>query len=306
MSRNLKYQFKNAIDNNFKESMDKHSIKHVEGIGNGKIFSYSDRKNLIDFSANLSNYLKLNYLEIKKITDIKIEHLQSFFNAKSEECSYLTMLQYQSKLKKLEILVNKTYNIKVNLSTGYIIPVTDKNSAKIRSIDMQKEEYQKLLITMQESRSPAKIGIELSARFGLRVSEVVKLQMRDLDLENGVLRIIDSKGKKSRNIELTEEEITFCARIKEVGNENKRIVPLREDSVNKYLRRKLDECGLKQKFASAKTGIHSIRKMAAQNYYDRCRKSGYSITESLSLTSVYLGHGRNRDVLMKEYILNIN
>ncbi len=154
MSRNLKYQFKNAIDVNFKENMDKHSIKHIEGIGNGKIFSYSDRKNLIDFSANLSNYLKINYPEIKMINDIKTEHIQAFFNEKSEKCSYFTMKQYKAKLNKLEVLVNKTYNIKVNLSSGYILPIADKNTSKIRNIDMKKEEYEKLLIAIQNSKSP--------------------------------------------------------------------------------------------------------------------------------------------------------
>lgn len=305
MSRNLKYQFKNAIDVNFKENMDKHSIKHIEGIGNGKIFSYSDRKNLIDFSANLSNYLKINYPEIKMINDIKTEHIQAFFNEKSEKCSYFTMKQYKAKLNKLEVLVNKTYNIKVNLSSGYILPIADKNTSKIRNIDMKKEEYEKLLIAIQNSKSPAKTGIQLSAKFGLRVCEIVKLQGRDLDIRNGILKIVDSKGGRDRNIDLTEEEIEFCKKVKSCVGENERIVPLRQDSVNKFLSRKLGECGLKEKFASAKTGIHSIRKMAAQNYYNRCREAGYSIEESLSLTSLYLGHGKNRAELMKEYILSI-
>ena len=44
-NRSLKYQFLRAIDNNFREGMDKHSDKR-NGIRNtGRVYSYSDRKN---------------------------------------------------------------------------------------------------------------------------------------------------------------------------------------------------------------------------------------------------------------------
>lgn len=56
-TRNIKYQFKHCIDIHFKEGMDKHSLK-LQGKDNSKIYSYSDRKNLIDLSSNLNIKLK--------------------------------------------------------------------------------------------------------------------------------------------------------------------------------------------------------------------------------------------------------
>lgn len=304
MARNLKYQFKNAIDKNFKEGMDKHSMKHSEGIGEGRIYSYSDRRNLIDFTANFSNYMNENYREIKMIREIRLEHIQAFFNEKSHTCSKTTMIQYESKFRKVEQLVNETYKIKANLTQGYVIPV-DKNASKIRNISMNREEYKRVLEVIENSRSAARIGIELSGRFALRVSEIVNLQGRDIDIKNNVIHIVDSKGGRDRDIVIREQDRTFCEKLKEQYQERERIVPLKEDSVNKFLNRALEQTELKDRFKNAKTGIHSIRKMVAQEYYDRCRSQGLSIKESLDSTSKYLGHGANREVLMKEYILNI-
>lgn len=57
-NRNLKYQFKNVIDRHFVEGMDKHSIKKNRDMNGERIFSYSDRKNLIDLSCSFANYMK--------------------------------------------------------------------------------------------------------------------------------------------------------------------------------------------------------------------------------------------------------
>ena len=53
MARNLKYQFKYAIEQSFRPGTDKHSTKNnpAENGNNGlRTLSYADRKNLIDVS----------------------------------------------------------------------------------------------------------------------------------------------------------------------------------------------------------------------------------------------------------------
>lgn len=305
MARNLKYQFKNAIDKNFKEGMDKHSLKRSEGLGNGRIYSYADRKNLIDFSSNFSNYMRVNFSYVKMARDIKPEHIQKFFNEKSKNCSKATIEQYRSKFSKLEKLVNKTYNTNISYSKGYILPISKENTEKIRNVSMSREEYSRLQNVINNSTSSARIGIELSARFGLRVAEVTKLQGRDIDLNKGVLRVVDSKGARSRDITIQRNDKVFCEALKRNIGDMQRVVPLRENSVNVFLNRSLEKCDLKEKYSSAKTGIHSIRKMAAQDFYNKCREEGKSMKISLQETSIWLGHGRDRMELMKEYIENI-
>ena len=109
VGKNLKHQFIHAIEDNFKEGMDKHSMKANGQRNDGKIFSYSDRKNLIDVACNFSNYMKENYKDIKMVKDIKVEHIQNFLNQKSNECSNATLKQYESKFNKLEKIINNTY-----------------------------------------------------------------------------------------------------------------------------------------------------------------------------------------------------
>ncbi|OBY12502.1 tyrosine-type recombinase/integrase [Clostridium paraputrificum] len=302
MGRNLKHQFINAINKNFKECMDKHSAKHSDGIGTEKIYSYADRKNLLDVACNFANYMKHEHSEIRMVKDIKEEHIQGFFNEKAKECSYLTLEQYRSRFNKLEKLVKNTYHVEVNYSRGYDIPITREQTEKLRSISMSKQEYSQLSGCIEASRSAAVPGIHLSARFGLRVSEISKLQGRDIDLERNVIRIIGSKGGRDREIPIRSHERSFCEEIKREVREHERVVPLRSNSINTFLQRSLEKCGLREKYSSAKTGIHSIRKMAAQNHYDECRANGMSIREAKQDTSQWLGHGKDRLELMNEYI----
>jgi integrase/recombinase XerC len=43
----------------------------------------------------------------------------------------------------------------------------------------------------------------LGAHGGLRISEMLKLQWRDMDLRNGVLKVLEGKGKKRRSVPMT-------------------------------------------------------------------------------------------------------
>ena len=98
--RNLKYQFLQAINNSFRENMDKHSDK-ANGIRNtDKIYSYSSRSNLIDLSANFANYMRENYPEIHKVNEVQTKHIQGFLNSKTESCSQSTLNQYSAQFCK--------------------------------------------------------------------------------------------------------------------------------------------------------------------------------------------------------------
>lgn len=302
MGRNLKYQFLFAINNNFKEKMDKHSLKKQGKMNGTRIFSYADRKNLIDFSANFSNFLKEKYPNIKLAKDIKSEHIQAFLNEKSQMCSKKTLEQYVSKFNKLENLLNASYGDHFNYK-GYFIPVTKENT-KIRQISMSEGDFKKLRQAFSNTNSNAKTGIELAHRCGLRVSEVTKLKYKDIDLENNVIRIVDSKGKRSRDIPIQHKDLQYFTELKQMGkNVNSRVCPVQVGSINTAIRRKLLELGLADKYE--KTTIHAIRKMYAQDRFNTLRKEGNSIQKSLGIVSVELGHGENRKELMRQYVLDI-
>lgn len=302
MGRNLKYQFLHAIDKNFSEGMDKHSIK-ADGKMNGtRIFSYSDRKNLIDTASNFSNFIKNTHPEIKQVKDIKAEHIQSFLNSKSATCSTATLKQYESKFNKLEKIVNNTYNCNANYR-GFSTP-NGANATKIRNSAMSKGDFKRLESSFSNSNSSAKVAIQLTARAGLRVSECTKLQGRDINLQKGTIHVADGKGGRDRDIQMRPEDKQFWTDLKAQYNDYERLCPVKEDSINKAIQREMEKIELKDKYSD--TSIHCIRKMYAQEQFDRYRDEGMETREALGAVSVDLGHSTDRIELMKEYVLNIH
>lgn len=301
MAKNLKYQFLYAINSNFKEGMSKHSIKAEKKMDGTRVFSYADRKNLIDVASNFSNYMKQNYSDVKQVKDINAEHIQSFLNSKANTCSKATLQQYSSKFNKLEKIVNNTYNTNANYS-GHVTPSGAENT-KIRSVAMSRNDFEKLRNSFSNSTSSAKQAIELTARAGLRVSETVKLQGRDINIEKGTIHVADGKGGRDRDVQIRAEDKQYFADLKASVSDYERICPVQSDSINKAVLNHMKSIGIADKYED--TSIHAIRKMYAQEQYDSYREQGMTITESLGAVSVDLGHSENRIELMKEYVLNI-
>ncbi len=290
-TRNIKYQFKYCIDNHFKEGMDKHSIKRSEK-DNSKIYSYADRKNLIDLSANFANWIKENYAEIRQLKDINSTHIQEFLNEKAYNCSQKTLEQYQSHFRKLEKLCNSTYNINVDFHSA-VTPISIKNGGgKIRNIMCSDAQYQSLLKTTNNNLKSALI---LSKNFGLRASECSKLQYKDIK-EDGIY-IADSKGKRSRFVKAeNKEQQEILKQFRQEGNG--RIINVQTSSLQQAFNR---EC--KRKGIHFQNGaFHTLRKNFATAKYKEYREKGETVQQALDSVSHALGHGFNRNQLMKEYI----
>jgi len=301
MGKNLKHQFIHAIEDNFKEGMDKHSIKANDIRNDGKVFSYADRKNLIDIASNFSNYMKVNYPDIRQVKEVRAEHIQGFFNDKAKECSNATLKQYQAKFNKLEKVVNKTYNINTKYK-GYTLPLAKENT-KIRDSSMSKEDFKKLEKAFNNSNSSAKVAIQLTSRAGLRVSECTKLQGRDINLKDGVIHVEGGKGGRNRDVPMREQDKQYFSSLKSNVGDRERVCPVQSDSINKSIDRAMKREGIRNKYSD--TSIHCIRKMYAQEEFNRCRSEGIEIKQALQRVSVLLGHGEDRIELMRQYVLNI-
>lgn len=304
MSRNLNYQFKNAIDESFNGGgVDKHSAKHT-GNSMGNVYSYAERSNLLELSHQIGDYVKVNY-GVRMVKDIQSSHVQNFLNSKAETCNANTLSQYASRINKLESIVNNVYHVNTEWNKDLIVPPSLISNDKTRDVAMTRADYNSIMQYAQSSNSQAKIAIELAGRFGMRVAETCKLEPRDINFNEMKLHIHESKGGRSRDIPITAGDVQFLKSI--IGNKTpeQKIVNIKEDSVNRFLSRIEEKLGI-EKYKTARTGIHSIRKMTAQEKYDQFREHGFSKKESMSKVSEYLGHGKDRIDIVKAYISNIH
>ena len=313
MAKNIKYQFKYAIEQSFKAGADKHSMKRNEAENGNRgttTFSYSDRKNLIDVSANFSNWMKENHNDIKQLKDITSNHIQEFLNHKAETCTSATVKQYQDKFTKLEKLVNDTYT-KANVSyTNTVMPTCSNNTEQLRSKTMSESDYNKLnnhLSNNCRSDNGAK-ALQLGYHAGLRVSEIAKLQQRDIKINSdgtATVSVIGGKGGRDREVHVTNKEsVQTLSNIRDsVANPYDRVVPIQASSINKAINRAMDRCNM-QEYKDHNTSVHSLRKAFAQQEYDRYKEEGMEPKQAWDCVSEQLGHGKNRDDLYKTYIEN--
>ena len=299
--RDIRQQLLYTVNKNFKEKMDKHSIKKEGSSNNTRIYSYADRKNLVKFTSNFANFLKEKYPEIRLATDIKSEHVQTFLNQKAETCSKNTIEQYVSKANKMQNLINATYysNNKLVLE----IPKTEKEIYRDKQLSL--EHYKALEKNMSGNGLKA---IQCARNFGLRVEEISNLKKEDIDLNKKIVRVIAGKGGRDRDIHLkTKEQLKVAEKLYNSKLElTDRIIPIKPDSINKALSRAMEQLNIKEEYK--KTGIHSIRKLYAQETYDRCRRKGMSIEKAREVVSEQLGHSKERgkdDNLIKRYIKNL-
>lgn len=305
MARNLKYQFKTCIDKNFKPGMDKHADKKNKVEKNKKIYGYTDRKNLIDFTANFANFMKENYTDIKLVKDIKSEHAQNFLNEKAKTCTEATLEQYTSKLNKMCNLINLTYKMS-NLKFDIATPASNSSKQIIRNKQITKEHYE---LVKENIRGNGLKALELSRAFGLRVSEITKLQKRDIDLNNNLVKVIDGKGGRDRDVPIsTTKQFEVANRILNSvkGNRFQSIVPITPNGINMSFTRALEKVDLKDEYNGNK--IHSVRKLYAQETFNKYREDGDSIEKALGKVSKDLGHseerGKDKD-LINRYIKDI-
>lgn len=270
--------------------MDKHSLKS-QGKDNSKIYSYSDRKNLIDLSSNFANWLKINYPEIKQLYEINSSHIQEFLSSKTSDCSQKTLEQYQSRFRKLEVLANSTYNINVNYH-NVVTPLSSRNGgSKIRNAMLSTANYNKLLKTTNANFRKA---LTLSFHFGLRAAECAKLRYEDIS-ENGI-KIIDSKGKRNRFIPVENKQQKKI--IEDFLNKKGRVVSVQVGSLQQAFNREKKKQGV----FITNGDFHTARKAFATNKFQEYRKQGQSVQQALNNVSHRLGHGNNRNDLMKQYI----
>ena len=149
---------------------------------------------------------------------------------------------------------------------------------------------------------------------GLRVSEALRLRVKDVDLENGFLYIFDGKFEKSRRIPISESLRTVLSRYYD-GNldyigtaENAFFFPnpsgeqYSQRTVYDKFREVLWNCGIPHQGKGKGPRVHDLRHTFAVRSLHQSLLSGKNNYTALTALMVYLGHSK---VSSTEYYLRL-
>lgn len=154
-----------------------------------RIRNYSQKtiKSYLYYNQDFSNYVNRGPRTVREI-DIR-NYLEKLSKNKSSQTVSLA-------LNALKYYYKKFY--KRSFFTNIKHP---KKESKLPVV-LSKNEVKKLLAIVNNVKHKLLLGLMYSA--GLRVSEVVKLKVKDLDFDNQVLYVRGGKGKKDRQTLLSE------------------------------------------------------------------------------------------------------
>lgn len=298
----LVYQFKCAVDSNFEPGRSKFDDKIAGEMNDTRIYSYADRRNLIETGSDFAKFVRAEFPEIRQAKQIAPEHVRSFLESKTDTCTQRTIDQYATRLEKLSRCLQEHFG---GDRFKYTCDVPESQILDRRSLTMDRADLEKVF----EHATPCSSSkaVELAAETGLRAAPLSRVQAGDYDREAGTLEVHGDKGGKDHVINLSPEakaKLDELTRGKEPGEflfTNKDGNPLKPNSINRWLQDHLKSEGI-TKYAEAKTSIHAIRKMYAKEEYARARAEGLTDREARDRVNVQLGHGTHRYDVEKAYL----
>ena len=166
---------------------------------------------------------------------------------------------------------------------NFFVHIKRPRKEKTLPVVLSKEEVKKLIEAIENSKH--RLIIKFIYSTGVRVSEVVKLQIKDLDLDRRLCYIRQSKGKKDRVVVIAEtlvDELKDFIQTKIAQDylfSSQAGGPLTVRTVQKILKNATHKAGIKKDF-----GVHSLRHSFATHMLE----SGINIRYIQAL----LGHKR--------------
>lgn len=229
------------------------------------------------FKSN-PNYKTLNEVGIKRfLLDLKAKN-------KSPQTInlYLNAIKYYYR----DVLkISKKINIKFS-KRNLKLPVVLSKKEIIKILECVKNKKHKLIIFITYSS-------------GLRVSEVINLKVKDIDLENLFIHIKNSKGKKDRITVLSEKIIIDLKKLICLKNKNEFV--FETERGGKYSTRTLQKIfsdGLKKSDIKKEATFHSLRHSFATHLLE----NGTDIRYVQEL----LGHKNIRTTQIYTHVTNPN
>lgn len=295
--RSLRQQINYAISENCRIG---HSKRAEQGTDTGYVYSVQYAENLRDTAKNFANYMKVEHPEIRWVRDIRSEHLQEWIDTRCKNWTKATLDNHISRIKIIKKQIDRTYKIDTEWNINSPVQV---NKRKVRDIAMEREDYNKLQEFLDGSKSVAKYAVAITARTGLRIKEVARLKVENINLNKMVIEVREgAKNGKYRDVRIRPADKEYFTTLRqELAGQEYVCNGVTEDSINKAIRRALQKLGLDEKYE--KTTNHAIRKMFAQDYYYYLRDMGFDKKTAWNAVQLNLGHGLTyRQSLFDTYI----
>ena len=146
--------------------------------------------------------------------------------------------------------------------------------------------------------------IRLLYSCGLRIGETVRISMTDVDLENGILRLVNTKDDKHRLVPMSAGMkvilTRYCLAMGIYGNSDSWLFPsaLKDDHIS--------DCAVKQRFEVILKNndirlngrkkyergpcLHCLRHVFAFKSFAQAERNGRHLDEAIPYLSIYLGH----------------
>ncbi len=173
---------------------------------------------------------------LKRFDKYIADNIQTDENVLSESflCKWISTLHGSSSSIENEVIVIRQFLKYLNLN-GYsaFIPVIPKVHDDYSPYIFSDEELELIFAstdntTVKDKKAciylPIEFPVILRLLFccGLRIGETVRIKMKDADLENGVLKLVNTKGDKYRLVPMTEKMTDiltkYCLAMGLVGN----------------------------------------------------------------------------------------
>ena len=162
-----------------------------KGLSKNTIYSYL--RDLIAFS----NFIGEEY-EINQIENINKEHIHLYLKELSKTNCTNSISRKLVSLRMLYIFLVKENIVKENLMSSFTLPKRDK---KLHIVLSQEEMIEILdgIIVCDAISSRNRCMVELLYATGMRISELLNLTLKDLNIKMGFIKVI-GKGNKERMI----------------------------------------------------------------------------------------------------------
>lgn len=267
------------------------------------VLSESARKHELCYLLRFDSYIE-RYVKVKgKLTEDFINGWVDTLQGKSSSIENEVVVVRQF-LKYLKVSDNNVY-----------IPVIPKVHEDYVPYIFSDAELEMIFnsadcIVTKDNKADPNMAIEfpvivrLLFSCGLRIGETVRIKMTDVDIENGILRLINTKGDKHRivpmSMGMTEILRRYCIAMGLCGNDKKWLFPtsINDDHISdRAVKRRFDKILTdnniilhNRKKHERGPCLHCLRHVFAFKSFAQAERSGRHLDDAIPYLSIYLGH----------------